>query len=298
MISHYPEFSKLSLDHKDWFTNFVKQYDPYSDFNFVSFFSWNTDGSAEVSLLNDNLVIRLPDYLDGHPVYSLLGTNDIDESINTLLAATDKLELVPEVVVEAITAPDVYHIAEDRDNFDYIYSLYHLGEMAGGAYKKKRNKVNVFVKDHENYELVIQAKKTLDEQTIADLKALDRHWATLNSRDQGDILAERKALDRLLDNFAQFNATLVEIRVAGELKAFSINEIVDEEYAICHFEKALTVHHENIYTFLAAEVAKQLHADGCRWVNWEQDLGLEGLRRSKESYQPTRMLKKFTVKRA
>ena len=298
MISEYPAFSKLSLKHKGVFTRFVKQYEPYSDFNFVSFFSWNTDGSAEVARLHGNLVIRMPDYLDGHPIYSLLGVHDVDRAIDSLLATTDQLNLVPEVVVSAIQDPSRYHIAEDRDNFDYIYSLRHLSELAGGEYKKKRNKVNVFVKDHENFELAVQTKTRLDQQTIDDLKALDRHWATLNDRDEGDILAERKALDRLLDNFSEFNAVLVEVRVDRELKAFSINEVIDDNYILCHFEKALRVHHENIYAFLAAEVAKELKYTGCRWVNWEQDLGLPGLRRSKESYQPVRMLKKYTIRAA
>jgi hypothetical protein len=298
MIAAYPAFSHLELDHKAEFTRFVHRFEPYSDFNFVSFFSWNTDGSAEVAWLNGNLAIRMPDYLDGHPVYSLLGDNRIDETLDVLLADAGKLELVPETVIEHIADTGRYQISEDRDNFDYVYSLPHLAKMEGGVYKKKRNKVNVFVRYHEGYELAVRTVTELDDALIQELIAVDRHWATVNPRDQGDILAERKALDRLLNNFSHFDARAILVRVDGELKAFSINEVLPNGWAICHFEKALRVHHENIYPFLAAEAAKNLQAAGCQWVNWEQDLGLAGLRRSKESYHPTRMLRKYTVKAA
>lgn len=296
MISHYPDFSKLDIKHKNVFTRFVNQYEPYSDFNFVSMFSWDTDGSAEISRLNGNLVIRMPDYLDGHPVYSFLGVHSVDKTIDTLLEAAPKLELVPEIVINHITDASKYRIEEDRDNFDYIYDLRHLSELAGGHYRKKRNKVNVFVRDHEDYELVVEFHKTLSPQQAEELRQVDRAWATATPRDEGDILAERKAIDKLVANFSHFNATATLVRVDGNVKAFSINEIINDDYAICHFEKALSVHHDNIFTFISTEVAKQLLKAGCKWVNWEQDLGLPGLRRSKESYKPVRMLKKYAVR--
>lgn len=295
MIQTYPQFSKLTLNLADEINAFTGQFEPFSDFNFTSLFSWDTDGSAELAWLNNNLVIRLPDYLDGHSVYSLLGRHKIEESVQTLLKKTDKLELVPEMVVSALAGDSAYRITEDPDNFDYIYEVAHLSELAGNKFKKKRNKANVFKKDHENYELVVRVTRQLDKAHAEKLKQVDREWATATPRAKGDILAERKAIDRLLDNFAAFKLVLIEVVVDGEIKAFSINELLDREYSICHFEKALSTHHEHLNTFLTIEVARELQAAGSRLMNWEQDLGLEGLRRSKHSYHPVHMLKKYTV---
>lgn len=300
MIHQYPHFSPLSLGQQDEIARFTARFEPYSDFNFTSLFCWNTDGTTEVALLHDNLVIRLPGYLDGHPTYSILGTNRIDESVDALLAAADKLELVPQVVVDALHNPDRYHIREDEDNFDYIYDVSHLSELAGNKFKKKRNKSNVFVKDHEHYELVVRTlrEREIDENHVAELKRVDQEWVKLVPRSEGDILTERKAIDAMLDNLSAFELLLVEVMVDGEIKAFSINELLPQHYAICHFEKALSTHHEHLNTFLTIEVARKLHAHGCRWMNWEQDLGLEGLRQSKRSYHPVRMLKKYTISAA
>jgi hypothetical protein len=297
MIATYPDFSKLSLEHKDQLARFTAKFEPYSDFNFVSLFSWNTDGSAEVAILDGNLVIRIPDYLDGHPVYSLLGDNRIDASVETLLQSVPKLELVPEAVIQKLEQPGLYDIAEDENNFDYVYDVSHLIHLKGSHFKKKRNKNNVFVKEHEGYELVVKVVKDLDVAHIEALQQVDRQWAQIASRDKGDILAERKALGRLFENFSAFELIIVEVVVDNEIKAFSVNELLASGYALCHFEKALTTHHEHLNTFLTIEVAKKLHEAGCEFMNWEQDLGLEGLRRSKQSYHPIRMLKKYTLSR-
>jgi hypothetical protein len=297
MIATYPDFSKLSLEHKDQLARFTAKFEPYSDFNFVSLFSWNTDGSAEVAILDGNLVIRIPDYLDGHPVYSLLGDNRIDASVETLFQSVPKLELVPEAVIQKLEQPGLYDIAEDENNFDYVYDVSHLIHLKGSHFKKKRNKNNVFVKEHEGYELVVKVVKDLDVAHIEALQQVDRQWAQIASRDKGDILAERKALGRLFENFSAFELIIVEVVVDNEIKAFSVNELLASGYALCHFEKALTTHHEHLNTFLTIEVAKKLHEAGCEFMNWEQDLGLEGLRRSKQSYHPIRMLKKYTLSR-
>lgn len=296
MISTYPEFSKLDLSQLKPVTKFTDRFEPFSDFNFTSLFCWNTDGSTEVSWLNDNLVVRMPDYLDGHTtVYSLLGDNLVEESLKTLLAQTNKLTLVPEAVIQAMQDKSAFIITEDEDNFDYVYDLDHLSDLPGSNFKKKRNKANVFVKAHENYELVVKVTHSLEPNQAEMLRSVDRQWAKATPRDEGDILAERKALDVILENSQAFKPIIVEVWVDGSIKAFSINEIINQDYAICHFEKALKTHHEHLNTFLTIEVAKKLRAAGCRWANWEQDLGLDGLRRSKRSYHPVRMLKKYTV---
>jgi hypothetical protein len=296
MIKTYPQFSKLTLDHAAEVAAFTGQFEPFSDFNFISLFSWDTDGSTELAWLNNNLVIRLPDYLDGHDVYSLLGRHKIETSVRMLLEKTDKLEMVPEVVAARLAGRPGYHVTEDPDNFDYIYEVAHLSDLTGNKFKKKRNKANVFKKDHEQYELAVKVVRELDGDHAEELKRVDREWATATPRAKGDILAERRAIDRLLDNFGAFQLLLIEVVVDGEIKAFSINELIDAEYSICHFEKALSTHHEHLNTFLTIEVARELQAAGSRLMNWEQDLGLDGLRRSKRSYHPVHMLKKYTVR--
>lgn len=295
MIDHYPVFSALNIDKKDFCRRFTNQFEPYSDFNFTSLFAWNTDRSTEISILNDNLIIRQPSYLDNHPVYSLMGTNQVNESIAKLLQSVPKLELVPQFVVDALEQPNPFKTKEDRDNFDYVYDLANLSQLAGNKYKKKRNRVNVFVNDHSHLELEVDSAMQISTSLAEEIRALDREWARQNTREEGDILNERRALNRLLNNFNSLDILVITFRVAGSLKAFSIAEILPNGHSVIHFEKALTLHHEHIYSFVATQSAQQLRILGCKYTNWEQDLGLEGLRRSKLSYHPTKMLAKYTI---
>lgn len=298
MISNYPIFTKLDINLKDKITSITSQFAPYSDFNFTSLYCWNVDDSTEVSLLYGNLVIRMPDYLTRRLTYSILGNNRIDESLKILIDAAGQINMVPEIVFESISNKSDFVIVEDRDNFDYIYELHHLAHLPGNKFKKKRNKANVFTRDHASYELEVRTTRELTAHQIKRLTEIDHEWARLTARDEGDILSERKALSLLLQNSSEFDPIVTEIIVDGEIKAFSINEVLHDKFAICHFEKALSTHHVHLNTFLSSVVAKELQKMGCTYVNWEQDLGLEGLRQSKMSYHPINMLKKYTIKLA
>ena len=63
-----------------------------------------------------------------------------------------------------------------------------------------------------------------------------------------------------------------------------------------HFEKAFS-DLPGAYPLINREFARWLRErhPGLRWLNREDDMGLEGLRRAKSSYHPDRMVEKSTV---
>lgn len=296
MIRKFPLFSKLSIEHRSEIVAFTSNFEPYSDFNFTSLFCWNIDSSAEVSLLNGNLVIKIPDYLSGEPVYSILGKSELNESIVTLLNVTPTVKFVPHVVIEKLQESNYFTFTEDRDNFDYVYGLNSLAHLPGGGLKKKRNKVYGFQKAFDNQSITVTFKTLLPEHAD-DLLQVFVEWSKAPSKHDEEIQAEYRALKKLIDHSDRFNIRLTEVRIRNQLMAFSLNEILDTKYALCHFEKALPAHQDkNIYTFLTHQSAQSLIEQGCKYVNWEQDLGIAGLRKSKMSYKPASFLKKYYVK--
>lgn len=271
------------------------QFQPYSDFNFTSLYCWSGETASEIALLNNNIVIRLPHYLDGSKVYSVMGTHKIDETLLELLAHTDDLSLVPDVVINNIKNPEMFTVNEDPDNHDYLYDIEKLSTLEGADYKKLRNKVNKFERDHSEHDLKIIVTTTIHSDRAKNIRAIDEKWKKLHTGESLDIRSERQALEKLLENSDKLNLIIVELLIDGEIKAFSINELLAEGYAICHFEKALKEHHDYLATYFVKIVAQEIKKHGCRFVNWEQDLGLEGLRHSKLSYRPALMLKKYSV---
>src|SRR5579872_6060880 len=101
----YPQFDILDLSSKTLIEDYVRPFEPYSDYNFTSLWAYNISNTVSYSFLYDNLIIKFSDYISSEPFYSFLGTNHITETINQLLAKStnehldEKLKLIPEIVV-------------------------------------------------------------------------------------------------------------------------------------------------------------------------------------------------------
>lgn len=295
-ISEFPRFTKLGIEHKPIIDAINHHYAPYSDFSFVNLFTWSLDGRTEVALHNKNLIIKLPDYITGEIVYSFIGDNKVDDTIRLLLNLSNKLVLVPEVVIRSIEHPSSFTIIEDHGSSDYIYNIRDIVYMSGDKYKKKRNKLNRFLKGFGDA-TTTETLTSIDRAVAEEVRVVFQGWASSSNRHSNDFEAERVAIDRLLDNFEQLNLQVMIARINGKMCAFSVNEILPNRYALCHFEKALPVH-EGLYAFIIHYAAKVLADQGISIVNWEQDLGLAGLNQAKTSYHPCGFLKKYTITQA
>lgn len=294
MLTTYPEFSRLELSHYEVISKLTSKYPPYSDFNFISLYSWDTDRSTSVSIMNNNLVIRLPDYITSEPVTSVLGNTNIDDTLQELLRSYGALKLVPETVIKSIEQSKLFIIEEDRDNHDYIYDLSQTVNLVGSKYKKIRNKLSALKRF--GYEKIdVQNLTKIDNTVSQELITLFDAWAKTAKQSLEDSAAERIAIRRLLDGASELNLLFTTVRIDSELVAFSINEILEaSEFSVCHFEKAISIH-EHMPTFVAHEAVKALFERGVKYANWEQDMGLAGLREAKSKWQPSSLLKKYKV---
>lgn len=295
MIAKYPGFSALNKNIKSEIKEITAKYEPYSDFDFTSLYCWDIEDKSGVSLLNDNLIITLPDYVTGKPTYSILGTNNIDESLDILIKNHNKLNLVPEVVVKHLKDKKRFAVNEDRDNFDYVFELSDLAGLNGSRHRTRRKGINRFNREFESASIDII--RVTDDSHVNEIKALFYMWAVEQDKKPGDVSYESEAIARALDHIDLFSLYLIEISVDGQLAGFSINEILENNWSICHFQKSL-LSYKNLDTYLSREVAGFLLQMGCKWVNWEQDLGLHGMRQMKLSYKPDRFLKKYIIQKA
>lgn len=295
MISTFPVFTDITLDVKDEVIGFTKKFDLYADFSFINLFSWNTDGKAGVAWLNGSLVVKLPDYMhEGHYIYSILGDTGLDDSISDLIRRVQKLSLVPEVVIENMRAPELYAIAEDRDSFDYIYRVERLTMLDGSKLKNKRQKVKK-TKEELGDHLSFDNRTVLTRDLKKELLDVYSRWQKQTTQPLEHIKLEEIALKRLFNNFDKFNnLTITTLQVHGKIEGFSINEVIDEINSICHFEKAILEKHDGLYAVLIHEAAKAL-AGHSEVVNWEQDLGIPGLKHIKKSYAPYKYYRKYLI---
>jgi hypothetical protein len=259
----------------------------------VNLLAWGR-GGTEIAQLDGNLVVRLPDYITGETmIYTFIGEHKIEESLAAVLPVAKELVLVPEAVACKVLDSPFVSVEEDRDSDDYIYDVASLANLEGGEFKKKRNKANSFAKSAGNA-IRVEVITTIDEIAAKELRAVFRKWVIGAGKSAAESAAERAALNCLLANKGALHLRFTVVRVYGEVCAFSVNEVCSNEYAVCHFEKALPLH-EGLYAFVIQQAAKDLHSQAIKRVNWQQDLGLPGLRQAKTAYHPIGFLKKYTI---
>lgn len=293
----FPIFKKLTLEDKKHIDSFLKSLPPYSDFLFSSLWCWNTKLQIEFSILNNNLVLKMPDYISNEIFITFVGSNNIEDTIDTLLkhgkdaGLKEVLKLLPEhnFQKEDLTKlQSKYNITEDRNNFDYILSIDNLVTMAG-LYNKK-NKVNQFQKKHQ-YKIKIEDLK--DAAVQDKIFTFVKNWFESSKNPNATNENELAALRKLLDYAHSLHPQVICLYVEDKLIGFSIFEIFSNNYAIHAFQKGLH-EYKGVYEFLYFQMAHYLKKQGCLYLNIEQDLGIEGLRRAKLDYNPS-FLKKYTI---
>ncbi len=294
-LPEFPEFRPIKFEVKDSIERVTHRLPPYSDFNFNSLHSWNVDGKSSASLLNDNLVISMADYQAEDTINSIIGTNNTNETVFVLLDYLEQnghdpvLRLVAETVVSQLDG-DIYDIQEDRDSFDYIYNMEDMSNLSGKKFKSKRRSAQK-CRDSNRVEVVTYNKSERIENGVFSVVAKWKLFKTSVPQDELD------AITRMLKRFNEQDSVIITgVYFDDELAGFSIDEKLPDNYVQSHYSKTLPFYN-GISEYLNQELAKKLHSEGYEHWNWEQDLGIEGLRAMKEGYKPVRFLKKYSVTR-
>jgi len=299
MIPLFPTFKKIDIEDRKIIESYTNQYQPYSDFNFISLWAWNITGERKISMLNGNLVVRFTDYKTCEYFYSFLGTNEPKRTISELIkfarttGVSPVLRFVPEESVSDLLESD-FLIEEDEDNFDYIFSISQLASMDGPKLKEKRSLANRFLR--ENPDAVFELREINDPVTHEQIFSLIHRWAKKKELDNKkyDIENEEKAISRLLKVAGGKKLFISCVLLHGTMIGFSIDEILPKKYALSHFFKA-DISYIGIYDFLNKCVSQYLKTKDIVLWNWEQDLGLKNIRNSKKKYHPINFLKKYKV---
>jgi len=288
----YPSYKFIELSDKDIFEKFCKRYPPYSDFNLLSLLSWDANKTYKFSILNDNLVLRIKDYLGDRFLYSLLGENLIDQSLTALLKETNKLSFVPEVVVNKIQDRNRFVVQEDRDNDDYMISLGKIIKLEGREYKHLRRDVHHFKKTYPGYETKLLDLK--DRVTKEEVIYITKKWFLDKDFDKKKQEDEIAMLYSFMEDSQYFNCANIGLFVEDRLIAYIFNEQLQDKFIISHFGVSDKDFERSSYMMEYAN-AQYFFVRDFTYQNMEQDTGLPGLRATKVFYNPEYFLKKYTI---
>lgn len=175
----------------------------------------------------------------------------------------------------------------ERDWFDYLYAAEDLAEMAGRRYAGQRNHISQFRRafPEARYE-------PLSAGLIEPAKAFLGHLAARQEHPTDMLLEEYRALNEVLENLSAYGVFGGLLMDGERVLALSLGETLGNTMFV-HTEKA-DPDAPGAYQMIAREFARH-NAEGLRWINREEDMGIEGLRQSKLRYHPSELLEKNTV---
>jgi len=182
--------------------------------------------------------------------------------------------------------PGRYSFREDRGNFDYVYDVQALIALKGRKFHAKKNQVNTFRRLYSGFRVA-----PLTETRVASCLEVAREWAANRARGHRVILYEQEAISEALSNFAALQLVGSVIEVGGKVAAFTFGERLNEDTAVVHVEKADTAF-KGVYSTINREFCAAYWQD-MKYINRQEDLGIPGLRKAKESYHPVKMIKKY-----
>ncbi len=201
------------------------------------------------------------------------------------------LQGVEKIMVEWLekVRPEYFLCTPERDNFDYIYVTKDLIELKGRKFHTKKNHVNSFRKKHPNYRYVpLTAEMT--KQCIDFMV----EWCNERGCVKGDSIdCERNAIVEAMRHFATLKFEGGAIFIEEKMIAFTFGEMNNEDTAVIHVEKGL-MEYKGVYGVINQEFCAH-HWAHSEYVNREEDMGIEGLRKAKESYHPIKMVEKYIV---
>ncbi|MFW9820615.1 MAG: DUF2156 domain-containing protein [Candidatus Thorarchaeota archaeon] len=297
----------IEITHKSLFNDYFQKYPPKSsEFTFTNLFMWRNYYNFLFMEFNDHLVLFSYDYLKNrrNPI-----NNNVKDCIYffppigpspeliiiELFEKLSNIEVhrVPEEICEKLTEHENFdqfnlEILEDRNNWDYVYDKEEILNLAGNKYRQNRRWLQKFLNSYD-YDFQLLTKNLVDK-----CKELQLEWCIMRACTEDESLeAEEKAIYEALNNFEAlgFNGGL--LCVNDKCAAYTFGEMLNKNTLVIHIEKA-HMEFEGAYQAINNFFLKNCCVEAI-CVNREQDLGIEGLRRAKESYKPIKMNKKYII---
>lgn len=191
--------------------------------------------------------------------------------------------------------PDKFSYIEERDIFDYVYDAEKMRTLKGRKLSSKRNHINSFLRDYEGK---IEKRLLTKEDFPQCFELMDTWNDSKNGNDEFESSKDDEyiGIKKLFDNYDILSDKLkvYGVFLDGKLEAFSMGEKINDNMALVHIEKA-NPQIRGLYPFITKSFLVDEFPD-VEWVNREEDMGVEGLRKAKLSYYPERFVEKFTVR--
>lgn len=291
-------FQEITLAQKPLFDkHFSQRRYENAHHNFTNLFMWRNVYSIKWAQVQDYLIIKAGE--DGKQFFlQPFGPDAGIEAVLTEMAdyctshnQPFHLRGIEKFMVSLVQQwrPGQFTFTGDRDNFDYVYHSKDLIELKGRKYHSKKNHINSFRRNYSGYQYI-----PLTPEWVPHCIANQMDWCKKKGCDDDPMLkAERDAIIEVLTHWEELKLTGGLIAINNKVEGFTFGEPLNSDTAVIHVEKG-NPDIRGIYPVINQEFCANAWQH-LLYINREEDMGLEGLRKAKESYYPVKMIEKYVV---
>lgn len=276
---------------------------PYQscDFCFANLYAWNSKFKTTFALTGDTLFVRFKE-ADGKSYYLMpIGKMPLAKAFGLIKEDAAQngspflMKGVSSVMWKEIEAamPGRFHFTPDRNNDEYIYLSEKLRSLSGKKLQSKRNHINRFKAENPDWCYF----PITDTNDVSECRAMLDEWEGINSeKADRDLRYDYIATNIMLQNFFEMQLCGGYIRANGKIVAFSIGEAVNDDTFVVHVEKAYS-DVNGAYTIINQQFVENC-ASEYKYINREEDMGIENLRKAKLSYYPEYLIEEGLLSEA
>jgi hypothetical protein len=297
-LPEFPEFKPIELADRNFINGVFRDYQPEtSELTFTNIFIWQEHYKIQWSVWKDWLIVSCNMGGDNYFVLPPVGPAPRAEAARMILQwlKHEKAVQDPSIqradlrLVSELNTSGEFAVEPQRDHFDYVYRTEDLIRLSGNKYHGKKNHINKFKKTYR-----FSYASLTPDKVRSCLEVADNWCAARRCHEDLDLMDEAKAVKVILENSDALEVKGGVIMINDKVEAFTLGEILNNETAVVHIEKA-NPEIPQLFVMINQQFCE--HAwPGVPFINREQDLGDGGLRRAKSSYHPARMIEKFRIK--
>ena len=217
------DFQPFSLDDQQVYTSFLTRCgQKASDYSFVNLWGWMLEYGLERAFLDDCVLVRqtIPDTAFWAPLgdWTTMDWNRIHRAVE----GRCRFIRVPEAlkIIMVARCADI-EVLENREHWDYLYSIEELVELKGNRFHKKKNLLNQFLRQNDHQYV------RLDRNSVEHALGLQTEWMLWRGGESDSTLvAENKAIVRVMHDWDRLDHVFgAGLTVDGHMVAYRLSLI-------------------------------------------------------------------------
>ena len=286
------DFQPLSLEQKPKFDQILQNATARGcEYSFANLFIW---GRQRAAFLGDTLMMF--SQFNRTSVYPFPVGDRVEEALEAIIRDA-KLRDIPCRITSLSQEeceklerlyPGRFRFHFDRDFFDYVYDINDLADLKGKKYQKKRNHLNRFLQTHPGY-----CVEPITSENEAVVMELAMAWYDKKQAEDptSDTHMEKAAFKKAMTNREALGMEGLLLYHEGQPIAMTMGNFLRQDTFDVNFEKAIDPAAYPVINWEFARYLRQKYPD-LQYLDREEDMGIEGLRKAKLSYYPHHMVEK------